>query len=92
VYRLEVTPAADRNLEKLKNRIRRQDFDKVREAVAGLAEEPRPQGVRKIKGEEKAYRIRVGSYRVVYDVYDNDKLVLILQVVRRSETTYHQQE
>jgi mRNA interferase RelE/StbE len=90
VYRLEVSPAADRDLEKLKGRIRRQDFDRLRVAVGGLAEEPRPQGVRKIKGEEKAYRIRVGNYRVVYEVYDKDKLVLILQIVRRSETTYRQ--
>jgi len=85
-----VSPAADRDLEKLKGRIRRQDFERLRDSVSGLAEEPRPQGVRKIKGEEKAYRIRVGNYRVVYDVYDNDNLVLILQVARRSETTYRQ--
>ena len=90
MYRLEVSPAADRDLEKLKGRIRRQDFERLRVAVGSLAEEPRPQGVRKIKGEEKAYRIRVGNYRVVYEVYDNDKLVLVLQIVRRSETTYRQ--
>jgi mRNA interferase RelE/StbE len=88
VYRLEVSPAADRDLEKLKGRIKRQDFERLRDVVKGLAEEPRPQGVRKIKGEEKAYRIRVGNYRIVYEVYDKDKLVLILQIVRRSETTY----
>jgi len=90
VYRLEVSPAADRDLEKLKDRIRRQDFERLRDAVRGLSEEPRPQGVRKIKGVERAYRISVGNYRVVYEVYDSDKLVLILQVVRRSETTYRQ--
>ena len=90
MYRLEVSPAADRDLEKLKDRIRRQDFERLRDAVRGLSEEPRPQGVRKIKGVERAYRIRVGNYRVVYEVYDSDKLVLILQVVRRSETTYRQ--
>jgi len=90
VYRIEIAPAADRDLEKLKGRIRRQDFERLREAVNSLATEPRPQGVRKIKGAEIAYRIRVGSYRVVYEMYDSDKLVLILQVVRRSETTYRQ--
>ena len=90
MYRIEISPAADRDLEKLKGRIRRQDFERLRGAVGGLADEPRPQGVRKIKGAEKAYRIRVGSYRVVYEVYDNDNLVLILQVARRSETTYRQ--
>ena len=90
MYRIEISPAADRDLEKLKGRIRRQDFERLRDAIGSLADEPRPQGVRKIKGAERAYRIRVGSYRVVYDIYDNDNLVLILQVVRRSETTYRQ--
>lgn len=88
MYRVEITPAADRDLEKLKSRIRRQDFERLRNAVRNLAEEPRPQGVRKIRGAEKAYRIRVGNYRVVYDVYDSDNLVLILQIARRSEATY----
>ena len=90
VYKLEVSPAADRELEKLKGRIRRQDFERLRDAVRGLAKEPRPQVVRKIKGAEQAYRIRVGSYRVVYEVYDSENLILILQVARRSETTYRQ--
>ena len=90
MYRIEIAPAADRDLEKLKGRIRRQDFERLRDAVGNLADEPRPQGVRKIKGADKAYRIRVGSYRVVYEIYDNDSLILILQVARRSETTYHQ--
>ncbi len=90
MYRIEISPAADRDLDKLKSRIRRQDFERLRDAIGDLAGEPRPQGVRKIKGAERAYRIRVGSYRVVYEVYDNDNLVLILQVARRSETTYRQ--
>jgi mRNA interferase RelE/StbE len=90
VYRLEVSPAADRDLEKFKGRISRQDFERLREAVTSLAKDPRPHGVRKIKGEESAFRIRVGHYRVVYEVYDKEKIILILQVVRRSETTYRQ--
>jgi mRNA interferase RelE/StbE len=90
VYRVEISPAADRDLEKLKSRIRMQDFERLRNAIRSLTEEPRPQGVRKIRGVEKAYHIRVGNYRVVYDVYDGDNLVLILHVARRSETTYRQ--
>ena len=88
MFRLEVSPAADRDLERLKGRIRKQDFERLRVAIRSLANEPRPHGVRKIKGGEQAYRIRVSSYRVVYDVYDNENLVLILQVARRTETTY----
>jgi len=90
VYRIEISPAADRDLEKLKGRIRMQDFERLRNAIRSLAGEPRPQEVRKIRGAEKAYRIRVGNCGVVYDVYDTDNLVLILQAARRSETTYRQ--
>jgi len=67
-----------------------QDFERLRNAIRSLAGEPRPQEVRKIRGTEKVYRIRVGNYRVVYDVYDTDNLVLILQAARRSEITYRQ--
>lgn len=88
MYRVEISPAADRDLEKLKGRIRMQDFERLRNAIRSLAENPRQQRVRKIKGTEKAYRIRAGNYRVVHDVYDSDNLVLILQFARRSETTY----
>ena len=90
MYRIELTPAADCDIEKLKGRIRRHDFERLRDAVNSLAIEPHLQGVRKIKGAERAYRIRIGNYRVVYEVYDSDNLVLILQVVRRSETTCRQ--
>lgn len=88
MYRLEVSPAADHDLERLKGRIRRQDFERLRVAIRSLSNESRPHGVRKIKGAERAYRIRVGSYRVVYEIYDNEQLVLILQVARRTEAMY----
>jgi mRNA interferase RelE/StbE len=88
VYRIEVSPAAERDLDRLKGRIRRQDFERLRAAIGSLADEPRPRGVRKIKGAERAYRIRAGNYRVVYEVYDMENLVLILHLGRRTETTY----
>jgi mRNA interferase RelE/StbE len=87
-YKVEISPAADRDLQKLKERILKQDFDRLCKALDKLAVEPRPQGVRKIKEAVTAYRIRVGNYRIVYDVYDDKKVVVILQILRRSETTY----
>ena len=87
-YRIEVSPAAARDLQKLKDRIRRHDFERLSSSIRALGFEPRPHGVRKIKGAEAAYRIRVGGYRVVYEVYDAQDLVLILQIARRTETTY----
>ena len=88
MYRLEVSPAADRDLERLKRRIQRHNFERLRAAIGSLADNPRLHGVRKIEGAERAYRIRVGDYRIVYEIYDNKSLVLILQVVRRTETRY----
>jgi mRNA interferase RelE/StbE len=88
VYRIEVSPAAGRDLDKLKGKIDRRDFERLREAIAGLAQEPRPQCVRKIKGLENSYRIRVGSFRIVYDIYDDIFLILVLQISRRNEATY----
>jgi len=87
-YSVGVSSAAGRDLQKLRERILKQDFDRLAKAIEKLAEEPRPNGVRKIKEAVTAYRVRVGDYRIVYDVYDDKKLVVILQVVRRSETTY----
>ncbi|HEX76889.1 MAG TPA: type II toxin-antitoxin system RelE/ParE family toxin [Dehalococcoidia bacterium] len=88
MYRIEVSPAADRDLERLKRRIQRRNFERLRTAIRSLADNPRPHGVRKIEGTERSYRIRVGDYRVVYEVYDKESLVLLLQVARRTETTY----
>ena len=88
MYRLEVSPAAEHDFIKLAKRIQRPDFERLRAAISSLAVEPRPPGVRKIKGAERVFRIRVGSFRVVYEVYDNEKLLLILQVTRRTESTY----
>jgi mRNA interferase RelE/StbE len=89
MYEIEVSPAAERDLEKLGLRIQKYDFELLKMAIRDLSEEPRPQGVRKIKGAKNAYRIRVRSYRIVYDVFDNKQLVLILLIARCTETTYH---
>ena len=88
MYRIEVSPAADRDIEKLRGRIQRQSFERVRSAMRSLADNPRPYKVRKIEGAERAYRVRVGDYRVVYEMYDKERLVLIIQVARRTEATY----
>ncbi len=88
MYRIEVSPAAARDIENLSKRIQRHNFQRLRAAIRSLAENPQPHKVRKIEGAEKAYRVRVGDYRIVYEIYDKEKLVLLIQVVRRTEATY----
>lgn len=50
-----------------------------------MAIEPRPNGVKKLQGEENTYRIRVGDYRVIYDIFDHILLVKIVDVGHRSQ-------
>ncbi len=53
--------------------------------IEALAQEPRPRGCRKIQGERNLWRIRIGDYRVVYAVYDDERIVDIIAVRHRSK-------
>lgn len=55
------------------------------EAIDGLAIDPRPPGCIQLKGGGGEFRIRVGNYRVVYDVQDDELVVLVLRVGHRRE-------
>jgi mRNA interferase RelE/StbE len=60
--------------------------DRVVQAIRKLAHDPRPPGTRKMVGEMRgAWRIRVGDYRVIYDVDDDERLVIILAALHRRE-------
>lgn len=60
-------------------------FRRVMAALARLEQDPRPTGVVKLKGDENLWRIRVGAYRVVYEVHDDQLLVLVLRVAHRKD-------
>ena len=83
-YRVELAPEAKRDMRLMQREVQA----RLETPIQTLAENPRPTGVHKLRGEERTWRIRVGPYRVVYDIYDDLALVVILKVARRSETTY----
>lgn len=58
---------------------------KILEKIGTLSEEPRPFGVKLLRGEERFYRIRHGDYRIVYDVDDAARLVTVVAVGHRRE-------
>ncbi|MCI0585501.1 MAG: type II toxin-antitoxin system RelE/ParE family toxin [Planctomycetes bacterium] len=80
-YRVLVKPAAERDLEKLPRDVLR----RVTERMIALEEDPRPPGCKKLTGEEDLYRIRVGDYRVVYEIDDGERGVRIARVRHRRE-------
>ena len=80
-YRVEFTSAAARQVKRLPRPAR----DKVLSAIARLGEDPRPHGATKLVGEQTAWRVRVGDYRVIYDVDDALLTVTVVRAVHRRE-------
>jgi len=80
-YSVEFSTAAARELRKLPRQVQAS----INPAIDALADNPRPHGVEKISGEENAYRIRIGDYRVLYEIYDRRLVVIIIRVAHRRE-------
>jgi mRNA interferase RelE/StbE len=80
-FRIEWKKSTRKDLRKLPANA----ADKIVEAVENLAENPFPHGVEKLSGSEHAYRIRLGDYRIVYEVVTESKLVEIQRVRHRKD-------
>jgi mRNA interferase RelE/StbE len=80
-YRVELTTAAARQIRKLPRPAR----DRVLDAIEHLADDPRPHGGKKLVGETTAWRIRVGTYRVICDIYDQQLVVTVISASHRRE-------
>ena len=53
--------------------------------IASLADDPRPAGCKKLVGSEHTYRIRIGDYRVIYEILDDVLVVLIVRIRHRRD-------
>ncbi|MCI0582452.1 MAG: type II toxin-antitoxin system RelE/ParE family toxin [Chloroflexi bacterium] len=82
-YRVELAPAAQRQLGHLPPGV----AAALRGPILALALDPRPPGVTKLAGSN-LWRLRVGDLRLIYLIDDRDRLVVVLRVARRSESTY----
>ena len=87
MYEIDFKPAALRQLRKLTQRITWSDWTKLEQAIDDLSTNPRPPGAVKLSGTD-FYRIRVGDYRVIYVINDEERNVTITKVARRTEATY----
>lgn len=80
-YSIEWKTSAAKELRKLPKQI----IAKVLAAITDLPANPRPSGVRKLTESENAYRIRIGDYRVVYNIFDKRLVIEIIKVRDRKE-------
>ena len=72
-YTLDFTKQALKDLEKINEPF----YSGIKQAIINLTENPRPFGYRKLKGRV-GYRIRIGDYRVIYEIFDD---VLVIEIV-----------
>jgi mRNA interferase RelE/StbE len=80
-YRVELTRSAEKDLRQIDT----SQIATIYGRLEGLAHDPRPHGVKKLSGADRTYRIRVGDYRVVYEIEDDLLLVLVIRVAHRRD-------
>lgn len=79
-YALEILRSAKKQLA----HVDRQEQPRVFEAIRDLANEPHPTGSKKLAGRD-AWRIRVGTYRVIYEIHDERLLILVVTIGHRKD-------
>jgi mRNA interferase RelE/StbE len=81
VYEIVFSRSARKELELLSKIF----IGRVLRKIESLADNPWPPGCEKLKGEENLWRIRVGEYRIIYSVFDKQKLIDISLIRNRKD-------
>ena len=81
MYALKIKNSAERDLKRLPKPL----FLRLNQQILALREEPRPPGVRKLQGKLEGWRVRVGDYRIVYQINDAEQTVTIARVRHRRD-------
>lgn len=79
-YTIVLSKKAQKQLDKLSDQV----AEPILQAIANLAKSPRPSGCKKLKGRD-GYRIRVGIYRILYDIFDIELIVDIVALGHRKD-------
>lgn len=80
-YQVELAKSAVKDLRKIDGAA----IPRILQAIEDLANEPRPAGSKKLVGSKNSYRIRIGTYRVIYRVKDQMLLIDVIRVRKRSD-------
>ena len=80
-HTVRITETAEKQLKKLPI----QSQVRIAAKIDELRDNPRPDGVKKLKGVASTYRVSVGDYRIVYEVNDNKFVVLVIRIGDRKE-------
>jgi len=78
-FRVEIAPLARRQIRKLDRKAQQAVVDRIEQ----LGSAPRPAGVKKLVDTDDLYRVRVGDYRIIYQIRDRELVVLVVKVGHR---------
>ena len=81
MYKIKIKRSAERDLKRFPNAL----FLRINQHILALRDDPRPPGVRKLQGDLEGWRVRVGDYRIVYQVDDDAKTGTIVRVRHRRD-------
>ena len=85
MYRVRLAKRAERSLSRIRQGNPR-GYERIKVAIQSLAENPRPPGAIKLTAfQPPAWRLRVGEYRIVYEVLSDELVVLVVNVASRGE-------
>ena len=79
-YTITIKKKAMKSLEK----VGAPYYENIKQAIYSLAENPRPEGCKKLKGRS-GYRIRIADYRVIYEISDNVLLIEVINIGHRKD-------
>jgi len=80
-FSILLAPPAERQLKALNQSVQKRIVKRLRT----LRRNPRPQGVKKLTGDDNLYRIREGDYRIIYSIQDKELIVLTVKIDDRKE-------
>lgn len=81
MYQVELAGGAEKFIRKQDNALQ----IKLVAVLRKLAENPRPPKAKKLKGLDELYRVRVGSYRILYTIEDKKLIILVIRIAHRKD-------
>lgn len=81
MYSVSITARAERELKRLDRPVK----NRIVSVILKLGDDPRPSGCLKIRSEEGVWRIRVGDWRIGYEIDDPNREVTVIRIGHRSE-------
>ena len=80
-YAVVIMPQAQKDLDAFSGK----QLSRFEETILGLHDEPRPHNSKKLAGSDSSWRIRVGDYRILYEINDAGKIVRDYRIAHRKE-------